>query len=68
MPEALNYAELVKKMFHPQQGIQLGAKKGRFGMMKRKNVFSGADAVDWVHKNLKVSRGWMLSYLNVMGL
>jgi hypothetical protein len=60
LPENLNYTELVKKMFHPQQGIALGLKKGRFGM-KRKNVFSGSDMVDWLNKNLKVQRNVAVS-------
>jgi hypothetical protein len=41
-------------MFHPQQGVALQQRKGRFGMAKKKSVFSGSDAVDWLNKNLKV--------------
>ncbi len=55
LPAELNYAELVKKMFHPQQGVVLQQKKGRFGLKKR-SAFCGSDAVDWVNKNLKVQR------------
>ena len=53
IPDLVNYAELVKKMFHPQQGVTLAMKKQRFGISKKKSVFTGADAVDWLSKNLR---------------
>lgn len=55
VPEGINWAELVKKMFHAGAGIALGQKKGRFAVAK-KNSFAGSDMVDWLHKNLKVQR------------